>query len=172
MQYTTRLDDDPRKAHINYQCPCGCTAGILYDREAGPAELGECCCGRLLSAGSDAETRVRSALEAGVEYVWDLGRLTLPWGEVIETALAVPAGELAAGNGEGRDHEPAATPATLVKDVVCGMIIDPQGAAATSSYRGQIYYFCAPDCKVRFDDNPESFVGVERRGLLGRLFRR
>src|SRR6266496_5601794 len=43
LDYTTRLDDDPRKAHINYQCPCGCMAGILYDRETGPAELGECC---------------------------------------------------------------------------------------------------------------------------------
>src|SRR5712691_4921559 len=113
MEYTTRVDDNPRKAHINYQCPCGCTAGVLFDREEGPAELGECCCGRLLSAGISAESRVRAGLEAGVEYVWDMGRVTLPWGETIETALAVPASELT-GSGDGQGHEHKGTVAPVL----------------------------------------------------------
>ena len=170
MEYTTRLDDDPRKAHINYQCPCGCTAGVLYDRNEGPTELGECCCGRLLSAGSEAESRVRSGLEAGVGYVWDVGTATLPWGEIVDTVLAVPASEQAAANNDRHDHERDA--ATLVRDVVCGMMIDPHEAAAISSYRGQTYHFCAPACKARFDARPESYVEVEKRGLFGRLFRK
>ena len=51
MQYMTRLDDDATQAHVNYACPCGCIAGVLYSREGGTADLGQCCCGRLLWVG-------------------------------------------------------------------------------------------------------------------------
>lgn len=36
-------------------------------------------------------------------------------------------------------------------DPICGMIVDPATAAATSAYRGQTYYFCAVGCRVAFD---------------------
>ena len=45
-----------------------------------------------------------------------------------------------------------------VKDLVCGMTIDPQTAAATSEYKGKTYYFCARGCKLAFDKNPEKYV--------------
>jgi Cu+-exporting ATPase len=45
-----------------------------------------------------------------------------------------------------------------VKDLVCGMMIDPQTAAATSEYKGQTYYFCARGCKVAFDKDPEKYI--------------
>jgi YHS domain-containing protein len=48
-----------------------------------------------------------------------------------------------------------------VKDLVCGMTIDPQIAAATSEYKGKTYYFCAKGCKVAFDKNPEKYVAGE-----------
>ena len=46
----------------------------------------------------------------------------------------------------------------MVKDVVCGMQIDPNEAAGKSEYQGQTYYFCAPGCKRKFDANPQQFV--------------
>ena len=46
-----------------------------------------------------------------------------------------------------------------VKDLVCGMMIDPKTAAATSEYDGQVYYFCAPGCKVAFEKDPEEYLG-------------
>ncbi|MDZ4278698.1 MAG: YHS domain-containing protein [Dehalococcoidia bacterium] len=49
--------------------------------------------------------------------------------------------------------------AELVKDVVCGMDIDPATAAATSEYRGETYYFCAAGCKQDFDAAPEKHLG-------------
>jgi YHS domain-containing protein len=55
---------------------------------------------------------------------------------------------------EGEDME-------KVKDLVCGMTIDPQTAAATSEYKGKTYYFCAKGCKVAFDKNPEKYVPGE-----------
>jgi YHS domain-containing protein len=48
--------------------------------------------------------------------------------------------------------------ATLVKDVVCGMEIDPDTAAATSEYAGTTYYFCAVSCKEDFDAEPEKYL--------------
>lgn len=45
-----------------------------------------------------------------------------------------------------------------VKDVVCGMMIDPETAAATSEYKGRTYYFCARGCKVAFDKDPENYL--------------
>ncbi len=50
-------------------------------------------------------------------------------------------------------------PSELVRDVVCGMTIDPATAAGTSEYKGETYYFCARSCKERFDANPERYTG-------------
>ena len=51
-----------------------------------------------------------------------------------------------------------------VKDLICGMMIDPKTAAATSEYKGKTYYFCAKGCKVAFDKNPEKYVAGESAG--------
>ncbi len=46
----------------------------------------------------------------------------------------------------------------MVKDPVCGMVIDEKKAAATSEYKGTTYYFCARGCKVAFDKAPERYL--------------
>ncbi len=46
----------------------------------------------------------------------------------------------------------------MVKDIVCGMMIDPKTAAGKSEYKGQTYYFCSLGCKKEFDAQPEKFV--------------
>lgn len=48
----------------------------------------------------------------------------------------------------------------MVKDLVCGMTIDPATAAGTSEYRGQTYYFCALSCKKSFDEDPEKYLAA------------
>ena len=48
--------------------------------------------------------------------------------------------------------------AELVKDVVCGMEIDPDTAAGKSDYQGTTYYFCAVGCKQDFDADPEKYL--------------
>jgi len=47
-----------------------------------------------------------------------------------------------------------------VKDVVCGMDVDPASAAAKSEYNGKTYYFCAPGCKKDFDRDPKKYAGA------------
>jgi Cu+-exporting ATPase len=51
--------------------------------------------------------------------------------------------------------------ATTVKDLVCGMDIDPATAAGKSEHNGQTYYFCSLGCKKAFDENPEKYLGKE-----------
>ena len=47
---------------------------------------------------------------------------------------------------------------TKVKDVVCGMTIDPAKAAGSSDYKGETYYFCGKGCKTKFDADPEKYL--------------
>jgi len=49
----------------------------------------------------------------------------------------------------------------MVKDLVCGMEIDPKTAAGQSDYMGQTYYFCSLGCKKAFDKEPEKYVKVQ-----------
>ncbi|HUI71122.1 MAG TPA: YHS domain-containing protein [Spirochaetia bacterium] len=48
--------------------------------------------------------------------------------------------------------------ATKVKDLVCGMMIDPKTAAATRVYEGKTYYFCAPGCAKAFEKEPTKYI--------------
>jgi Cu+-exporting ATPase len=56
----------------------------------------------------------------------------------------------------------------MAKDPVCGMEVDEKKAAGKSEYKGKTYYFCAPGCKIAFDENPEKYVkeepGMKRMG--------
>jgi Cu+-exporting ATPase len=42
--------------------------------------------------------------------------------------------------------------------VVCGMEVERDKAAAKSEYKGRTYYFCCPDCKQKFDQNPAQYA--------------
>lgn len=46
----------------------------------------------------------------------------------------------------------------IAKDPVCGMAVDTDAAPATSEYKGQTYYFCAPGCKKQFERDPERYL--------------
>lgn len=47
-----------------------------------------------------------------------------------------------------------------VKDLVCGMMIDSDTAAARSNYASREFYFCSEDCRRAFDADPEAYAGV------------
>jgi Cu+-exporting ATPase len=52
--------------------------------------------------------------------------------------------------------------AEMVKDPVCGMMIDEKTAAGQSEYQGQTFYFCAAICKTKFDADPKRYAGNDR----------
>ena len=43
----------------------------------------------------------------------------------------------------------------MIKDPVCGMMINPQNAKFKTQYKGQTYYFCSQFCKTMFEREPE-----------------
>jgi YHS domain-containing protein len=52
-------------------------------------------------------------------------------------------------------------------DPVCGMKVDEQKAAAKSQYKGSTYFFCSDECKRKFEQQPEQFVGKTRQPQTG-----
>src|SRR6266436_6243263 len=52
----------------------------------------------------------------------------------------------------------------MVKDPVCGMMVDPQRAAGKAQYAGKSYFFCSPRCKERFEKEPEKFLAAPGTG--------
>jgi uncharacterized protein len=61
--------------------------------------------------------------------------------------------------------------ATLVRDPVCGMSIDPATAKEHIEYKGATYNFCSPGCRSAFEKDPVRYaaqlVPVEHAGHLG-----
>src|SRR6266403_1300869 len=53
----------------------------------------------------------------------------------------------------------------MVKDPVCGMMVDPQRAAGKAEYAGKSYFFCSPRCKERLEKEPEKFLAAP--GIAG-----
>ena len=49
----------------------------------------------------------------------------------------------------------------MVRDPVCGMMIEEAAAAPTSRHNGRTIYFCAVSCKEKFDVNPEKYSNGE-----------
>jgi len=47
---------------------------------------------------------------------------------------------------------------TKVKDLVCGMEINPAQAAGQSDHADKIYYFCSDSCHAKFDADPDRYV--------------
>lgn len=51
----------------------------------------------------------------------------------------------------------------MAKDPVCKMEVDEKKAAATSTYKGQTYYFCAKGCKNVFDKERRNILAAKAR---------
>jgi Cu+-exporting ATPase len=48
------------------------------------------------------------------------------------------------------------------RDPVCGMTVVPEKAAAKVEYAGETYYFCAPGCAKRFQQDPGKYLNAAR----------
>src|SRR5260370_13966126 len=68
--------------------------------------------------------------------------------------------EIAAAAKPAMGSLPILGSAPMVKDPVCGMMVDPQRAAGKAEYAGKSYFFCSPRCKERFEKEPEKFLAA------------
>jgi Cu+-exporting ATPase len=48
---------------------------------------------------------------------------------------------------------------TQVLDPVCGMTVDMETAAGSSTFEGETYFFCSRACLQQFEANPARYVG-------------
>ncbi len=57
-------------------------------------------------------------------------------------------------------------------DPVCGMLVDPNTAAAKTCHNGVQIYFCAEGCKKAFEAAPGKFKVNKRKGFWQRYLDR
>ncbi|MFC1487118.1 YHS domain-containing protein [Thermoproteota archaeon] len=50
----------------------------------------------------------------------------------------------------------------MAVDTVCKMQVDEKTAKFKTVYKGTTYYFCAPGCKVVFEENPEKYLKAKQ----------
>ncbi|MDP2901034.1 MAG: YHS domain-containing protein [Candidatus Bathyarchaeota archaeon] len=46
----------------------------------------------------------------------------------------------------------------MVKDPICGMMVDEKKAKFKSEHMGKTYYFCSGMCKQKFDAAPHKYA--------------
>jgi len=77
-------------ANVNYDCYCGCDAGFALDRSQADQQTESCCCGNHILVGIDAGSRITAKLDDASAYRVDVQTTTMPWGQPIEVAVAIP----------------------------------------------------------------------------------
>lgn len=84
-----RVERSEVGANVNYDCYCGCDAGFALDRSRTDQVAESCCCGNRIVVGLGAAERVRQGLESAAFRI-DVQSVTMPWGQPLDVALAIP----------------------------------------------------------------------------------
>jgi len=87
---TYRVERTDVGANVNYDCYCGCDAGFALDRSQADQPTESCCCGNHILVGVDAGKRITAKLDDASAYRVDVQTTTMPWGQPIEVAVAIP----------------------------------------------------------------------------------
>jgi Cu+-exporting ATPase len=64
--------------------------------------------------------------------------------------------------GAGHSHSAAGG----VKDLVCGMTVDPATAKHRADFEGQTYYFCCAGCRAKFAAEPRKYLARPERAAI------
>jgi len=57
--------------------------------------------------------------------------------------------------------------AKTVKDVVCGMNVNPETAKFKTTHEGETYYFCSESCQKKFTAEPAKYVKTAKDPVCG-----
>jgi copper chaperone CopZ len=88
-----RIEKTDVGANVNYDCYCGCDAGFALDRSQSDQATESCCCGNHMLVGAGAAERILGKLDDASKYRVDVQQTTMPWGQPMDVALAIPLGE-------------------------------------------------------------------------------
>ncbi|MDN5927535.1 MAG: heavy metal translocating P-type ATPase [Hyphomicrobiales bacterium] len=53
----------------------------------------------------------------------------------------------------------AAVQDAVIRDPVCGMVVDPNAGKPSAEHGGQTYHFCSAGCRGKFEADPERYLG-------------
>lgn len=79
-------------------------------------------------------------------------------------AAGYPPADAPAQAMHAQHHRAPESATGTVRDVVCGMTIDPAKAAGTLKHGGETYYFCSKGCEEKFRVDPGRFLGGGAKG--------
>jgi YHS domain-containing protein len=65
-----------------------------------------------------------------------------------------------------------ATKINSFTDPVCGMTVNPKMTDIVATVDGQVYYFCAEDCRKAFIANPKKYLEPKTKGWWRRYTER
>ena len=96
-----------------------------------------------------------------VVAVLSIGLLVLNGCKKSETESPKPAKQMQ--SQEGQEHadmkaEPAAETASTTEQKICPVMGNPIDKDVYVEYKGKKVYFCCPDCKAKFNADPEKYV--------------
>ena len=83
-----------------YDCPCGCTPSVAYERGRGAVAEG-CCCGNRFAVGPNA----RSSVPPVEGFRLESTAFDTPWGEGLEAAWLVGPSVHGLASEHGHGHE-------------------------------------------------------------------
>ena len=58
-------------------------------------------------------------------------------------------------------HASATAPASVTRDPVCGMTVDPDAGKPTHAHEGHLYHFCSNGCHEKFAKQPVDYIEAE-----------
>ena len=119
-------------------------------------------CVLALSRNAAIEEVIRLGMAAGTAAVMNEGTRLCRREDVEKLLPQIKIEKLKASTVE----EPA-RPTSRVRDVVCGMEIDPRVASYESHYKDQAYKFCSLMCQKSFEKSPERFMAESIRKSHG-----
>ena len=53
-----------------------------------------------------------------------------------------------------------------VQDPVCGMMVDPDSAAASATHESREFFFCSDECRSMFEADPEVYAAKAEEPVL------
>lgn len=64
------------------------------------------------------------------------------------------------------------TATTKTKDIVCGMIIQPDEELYVGIHQYHSFYFCSEKCKKAFEKKPKKYLNPKNKGIWARWLER
>jgi Cu+-exporting ATPase len=104
-------------------------------------------------------TVLHQAVFAAQVYWLEKQRLTFQSMEGARTCIrAKLAANWSLDMSDHHNHSHLQNEGAVIRDPVCGMVVDPDAGKPTAVYKGHTHHFCSDRCRTRFQAGPETYL--------------